>query len=47
MSRSQPEEFDHGSEVIDVLPDASLSRRAGAAAVPTAVVDDDVEGANE
>ena len=47
MSRSQPEEIDQGSEVIDVVPDASLSRRAGAAAVPTAVVDDDLEGANQ
>ena len=47
MSRSQPEEIDQGSEVVDVVPDASLSRRARASAVATAVVDDDLEGANQ
>jgi hypothetical protein len=47
MSRSQPEEIDQGSEVIDVVPDASLPRRAGAAGVATAVIEDDVEGTNE
>jgi hypothetical protein len=47
MSRSQPEEIDQGTEVIDVVPDASLSRWARASAVATAVVDDDVEGPNE
>jgi hypothetical protein len=47
VSRSQPKEFDQASEVIDVIPDTSLPRRAGAAAVATAVIGDDVEGTTE
>jgi hypothetical protein len=47
MSRGQAKEIDQGSEVIDVVPDASLSPRAGASAVATTVVDDDFERRNE
>jgi hypothetical protein len=47
VSRSQAEEIDQGSEVIDVVPNASLSSRTGAPAVASAVVDDDVERRNE
>ena len=44
MRRPEPEEVDQGGEVIDVIANASLAGRAGAAAVAAPVVGDDLEG---
>ena len=41
------EQVDQGRQVIDVVVDASLAGRAGAEAVPAAVIDDDLEGTTQ
>src|SRR5215218_4446047 len=47
VGRSEPEQLDQRGEVVDVVANASLARRAGAAAVAAAVVGDDLERAGK